>query len=54
MLAPWLWMKHPNGANHHFEGDEFGFSRRFAREYRDTVQMHLLVIHGTAKLDERN
>ena len=24
------------------------------REYDDTVQMHLFVMHGTAKLDERN
>ena len=24
------------------------------REYDNTVQMHLLVMHGTAKLDERN
>ena len=23
-------------------------------EYDDTVQMHLFVMHGTAKLDERN
>ena len=24
------------------------------REYGDTVQMHLFVMHDTAKLDERN
>ena len=24
------------------------------REYDDTVQMHLFVMHGTAKQDERN
>ena len=30
-----------------------GLSNR-KREYDDTVQMHLFVMHGTAKLDERN